>query len=186
MPASCVGRRVQGGRHHQHTQGSVQGESFAVRSRIRTIVVPTNNGKHLAGISWSVCLSDDILVTGKTTEEHLANLKAVLSQLETAGLRLKRNKCAFLLPSVEYLGHRISARGIQPTVDKVKPIQEAPKPQDVSQLRSFIGLVNYYSKFLPAEMCPVSLPPSTGCYRKTKGGLGARSSRSHLTRRSSS
>ena len=100
----------------------------------------------LAGISVYI---DDILVTGKTTEEHLANLEAVLSRLETAGLRLKQNKCAFLLPSVEYLGHRISAQGIQRTVDKVNAIQEAPKPQDVSQLRSFIGLVNYYSKFLP-------------------------------------
>ena len=92
---------------------------------------------------------NDIFVTGKTIEEHLANLEAVLSQLETACLRLKRNKCAFLLPSFEYLGHRISGQGIQPTVDKVKAIQEAPKPQDVSQLRLFIGLVNYYSKFLP-------------------------------------
>lgn len=92
---------------------------------------------------------DDILVTGKTTEDHLANLEAVLSRLETAGLRLKRNKCAFLLPSVEYLGHRITAQGLQPTVDKIKAVQEAPKLHDVSQLRSFIGLVNYYSKFLP-------------------------------------
>ena len=69
----------------------------------------------LAGVSVYI---DNILVTGKTTEEHLANLEAVLSRLETAGLRLKRNRCAFLLPSVEYLGHRISAQGIQPTVDK--------------------------------------------------------------------
>ena len=100
----------------------------------------------LAGVSVYL---DDILVTRKSTEEHLINLEAVLSRLESSGLRLKRNKCAFLLPSVEYLGHRISAQGLQPTVDKIKPVQEAPKPQDVSQLRSFIGLVNYYSKFLP-------------------------------------
>ena len=100
----------------------------------------------LAGVSVYI---DDILVTGKTTEEHLANLEAVLSRLEAAGLQLKRNKCAFLMPSVEYLGHRISAQGLQPTMDKIKAVQEAPKPQDVSQLRSFIGLVNYYSKFLP-------------------------------------
>ena len=103
----------------------------------------------------------------------------MLSRLGTAGLRLKQNKCAFLLPSVEYLGHRISAQGTQPTVDKVKAIQEARKPQDVSQLRSFIGLVNYYSKFLP-DVSSV-LAPSTGCYIKTKSGVEARSSRSHLT-----
>ena len=48
-----------------------------------------------------------------------------------------------------YLGHRITAEGIQPSPDKVKAVQEAPTPQDVSQLKSFIGLVNYYGKFLP-------------------------------------
>ena len=94
----------------------------------------------LQGLTGVSVYLDDILVTGKSTEEHLANLEAVLARLEAAGLRLKRNKCAFLLPSVEYLGHRISAQGLQQTVDKIKAVQEAPKPQDVSQLRSFIGL----------------------------------------------
>ena len=58
----------------------------------------------LAGVSVYL---DDILVIGKSTEEHLTNLEAVLSRLESSGLRLKRNKCAFLLPSVKYLGHRL-------------------------------------------------------------------------------
>ena len=53
------------------------------------------------------------------------------------------------MPPVEYLGHRISAQGLQPTMDKIKAMQEAPKPQDMSQLQSFTGLVDYYSKFLP-------------------------------------
>ena len=61
------------------------------------------------------------------------------------------------MPSVEYLGHQISAQGLQPTMDKIKAVQEAPKPQDMSQLRSFIGLVNYYSKFLP-EVSSVLAP----------------------------
>ena len=70
-------------------------------------------------------------------------------QLILCGLRLKREKCTFLLPSVEYLGHKISAQGIQPTAEKVKAVQNAPAPQDISQLKSFLGLVNYYGKFLP-------------------------------------
>ena len=90
---------------------------------------------------------DDILVTGTSEADHLKTLDEVLNRLETAGLRLKQNKCAFLLPSVEYLGHRISAKGLQPTDEKVRAIEKAPTPSDVSQLRSFVGLVNYYCKF---------------------------------------
>ena len=62
---------------------------------------------------------------------------------------IRRDKCAFLLPTVEYLGYKITAQGLQPTLDKVKAVQNAPAPQDVSQLKLFIGLVNYYGKFLP-------------------------------------
>ena len=63
-------------------------------------------------------------------------------------MRLKKVKCAFMMKSVEYLGHRISAEGLSPTEEKVRAMVEAPAPQNVSQLRSFLGLVNYYSKFL--------------------------------------
>lgn len=92
---------------------------------------------------------DDILITGKTEEDHLCNLERVLTRLEQAGLRLKRSKCAFCLPSVQYLGHQISANGLQPTDEKIRAIRDAPAPKDVSQLKSFLGLVNYYGKFLP-------------------------------------
>ena len=92
---------------------------------------------------------DDVVVTGKTEEEHLSNLEEVLSRLERAGLRLNRSKSAFMLPCVEYLGHRISAEGIQPTQEKVRAVIQAPPPTNVSQLRSFLGAINYYSKFLP-------------------------------------
>ena len=77
---------------------------------------------------------NDILVTGTSEAEHLAIFDKVLSHLEEAGLRLKRNKCAFMLPSVEYLGHKISAEGLQPSGEKVRAIREAPHPTNVSQL----------------------------------------------------
>ena len=92
---------------------------------------------------------DDILVTGPTEEQHLATLEEVLRRLNTAGIRLKRQKCAFMLPSIEYLGHRISADGLQPTDSKVKALKQAPVPANVSQLKSFLGLLNYYGKFVP-------------------------------------
>ena len=103
----------------------------------------------LQGIPNTCIYLDHLLVTGDTQESHLANLEAVLSKLQTAGLRLKRSKCTFMVPSVEYLGHQISTKGIQPTEDKVRAIKDAPVPTDVTQLRSFVGLVNYYGKFLP-------------------------------------
>ena len=86
------------------------------------------------------------LVTSATEQEHLDNLDKVLSRLETAGVCLKHAKCAFLLPAVEYLGHNISAQGLQPTDDKIQTIRNATAPTDVSQLKSFMGLVNYQTK----------------------------------------
>ena len=102
----------------------------------------------LQGIPNVCVYLDDILVTGRTDEEHLRNLDKVLTRLEEAGMRLKRSKCAFLLPAVEYLGHHISAEGLRPTQGKIRAIKDAPAPQDVTQLRAFLGLVNYYGKFV--------------------------------------
>ena len=92
---------------------------------------------------------DDILISGKTPDEHLVKVEAVFARLEEAGFRLKITKCSFMLPSVEYLGFKISADGLHPTTEKIQAVQEAPAPTNVTQLKSFTGLVNYYGKFLP-------------------------------------
>ena len=103
----------------------------------------------LQGVPGAMCYIDDILVTGATHEEHLRNLEEVLRRLQEHGIRMKRNKCSFLRDSVEYLGHRVNAEGIQATQEKIAAIERAPRPQNVQQLRSFLGLLNYYRKFLP-------------------------------------
>ena len=103
----------------------------------------------LQGIPRVCVYIDDILVTGATEEEHLANLAQVLQRLESAGMRLKQEKCAFLLKSVSYLGHVISAEGLHTADSKVKAVVDAPDPRNISELRSFLGMVNYYGKFLP-------------------------------------
>ena len=95
----------------------------------------------------SVCVYiDDILVTG---EEHLHNLGEVLRRLEEAGMKVKREKCFFLLSEVEYLGHVISSAGLRPSEAKAAAITGAPAPTNETELKSFLGLVNYYAKFLP-------------------------------------
>jgi len=81
---------------------------------------------------------DDLLVMGNTRENHLVNLEAVLSKLQTAGLCLKHSKCSFMMPSVEYLGHQVLAKGIQPTEDKVRAIKDAPILIDVTQLYTIL------------------------------------------------
>ena len=67
---------------------------------------------------------DDILVLGKTDQEHLANLNEVLTCLESAGLRLKKEKCTFCAFQVTYLGHIISAKGLKPSPNKLKAVAE--------------------------------------------------------------
>ena len=75
-----------------------------------------------------------------------------------------------MIPEVEYLGHRISAEGIYPLPEKVRAVREAPTPKDVSQLRLFLGLVNYYGKFLPNVQH--YFIPSMTCYGQRGGGVG--------------
>ena len=103
----------------------------------------------LQGIDHTVVYVDDILVTGASIEEHLHTLDKVLSKLAESGLRLKKAKCIFMASSVEYLGHRIDREGLHPTDAKVQAINEAQSPKNITELKSFLGLLNYYSKFLP-------------------------------------
>ena len=103
----------------------------------------------LKGIPGVCVYLDDILVTGSTTEQHLQNLSAVLSRLQECGITLRKEKCQFFLPEVEYLGFRVSKDGLKPTEAKVKAIKEAEAPKCLTELRSFIGIVNYYSRFQP-------------------------------------
>ena len=88
-------------------------------------------------------------MTSKTEADHLAALEEVLKRLESAGLRLETDQCVFLAPSVIYLGYRIDAQGIHPVTEKVKAIQDAPQPRNVTELKSYLGLLTYYSRFLP-------------------------------------
>ncbi len=103
----------------------------------------------LLGIDHLSVYIDDILITGETDEEHLSTLEEALLRLEEAGMRLKKKKCVLMAHTVEYLGHRLSKEGLQPTNEKVRANTKAPSPTSVSELKAFLGLINYYGKFLP-------------------------------------
>ena len=113
----------------------------------------------LKGIPGVIVYLDDILITGSSTEEHLATLDKVFQKLQNAGLKLKQNKCVFLAPSVTYLGHRIiDAQGLHLVEEKVKAVQGVPTPKNVTELKSYLGICHIISKFLPnlsTELAPL-------------------------------
>ena len=100
---------------------------------------------------------DDIILMGVTKAQHLETLDLVLDRLEEAGLRLKREKCTFLTDEVVYLGHKIDQHGLHPIEDKVEAIQKARAPENVLELQAFLGLLNYYGRFL-ANLSTVLAP----------------------------
>ncbi|BHF67614.1 hypothetical protein SprV_0301064100 [Sparganum proliferum] len=104
----------------------------------------------LAQLIPTSCLvyMDDIIVLGKDFDSHLNNIRAVFSSLRQAGLTLKPSKCVFLKPRVKFLGHVVSAAGIETDDEKVTQIREWPTPADVTEVRSFLGLASYYRRFI--------------------------------------
>lgn len=103
----------------------------------------------LQGLEGVVCFLDDMLISGRTESEHLARLNAVLQRLEQNGLRLKLPKCEFMKPTVEYLGYVVDSDGLHPTSEKVQAVKDAPRPKNVQELRSYLGMLQYYARFLP-------------------------------------
>ena len=103
----------------------------------------------LQGLKGVVCYLDDILVTGSSRQEHVANLEAVLARLQQYGIRLRKEKCRFFQQSLEFLGYTLSTDGVRPSEKKVSDVQAMPAPQNVKQLLTFLGMITYNAKFLP-------------------------------------
>ncbi|XP_071501873.1 uncharacterized protein [Diadema antillarum] len=92
---------------------------------------------------------DDILVHTTTWEKHLKVLRELFKRLRQAGLKAKPSKCLLGQESLEFLGHQLGRGKIQPRTEKVEAIKQAERPRTKRQLRSFLGLANYYRKFVP-------------------------------------
>ena len=87
---------------------------------------------------------DDIIVYSNSIEEHVRHLDMILQQLKDHGLQLKRSKCTFASPSVQLLGYTVTKHGISPQEEKVSAVKNMLPPQNVSELRSFLGACGYY------------------------------------------
>ena len=106
----------------------------------------------LRGITFksAVVYVDDILVYSQTFEQHLDHLQQVFERLRQAGLRIKPSKCKFGAAKVTYLGHDISMQGIEMETINLGKVQRYPRPTNVKTVRGFIGLCNYYRRFVKA------------------------------------
>ena len=104
----------------------------------------------LRGLDCVYIYIDDILIASPSPEQHIQDLRMVLQRLSEHGLLLRPDKCQFGLSSVDFLGHRVDQSGIRPRPDKVRAIQQFPAPSTVKQLRKFLGMMNFYHRFIPA------------------------------------
>ena len=91
---------------------------------------------------------DDIVVFSSSVAEHLARLELVLGRLQKEGLKAKLEKCAFFQPKVKYLGHVISQDGVSTDPSKVEAVADWKRPENVTELRSFLGFASYYRRFV--------------------------------------
>ena len=103
----------------------------------------------LEGTSGTSCILDDMIITGKNDDEHLANLEEVLGRLQAHGLRANKTKCELFKEKITFCRHDIDSHGLHKSPEKVEAVLKAPRPSNVAELRSFLGLVNYYNRFLP-------------------------------------
>lgn len=103
----------------------------------------------LVGLDFLYCYADDILISSVDTTVHANHLEQVFQRLNEYGITINLEKCKFNAASVEFLGYQVSTAGVKPLESKVQAIVDYPKPQNVSQLRKFLGMVNFYRKHLP-------------------------------------
>ena len=123
--------------------------------------------KMLEGINGVGCILDDLIIIGENDEEHLQNLESVLTRLSEYGIRLKKSKSSLIKSEVEYFAFTVSKDGIQPSPQKVKAMLNVADPENVKELLSWLGMVNYYRKWIP-YMLTVLQPLNELLTKKTK------------------
>ncbi|GFX82906.1 hypothetical protein TNCV_2640411 [Trichonephila clavipes] len=101
------------------------------------------------GLKGVYAFIDDILIASQNVQEHTTNLRALFERLDYYGLTIKPSKCTFGVDSLKFLGFQVSSEGISPLPDRVNAIQNFPRPNTLTQLRRFLGMFNFYRRFIP-------------------------------------
>jgi cleavage and polyadenylation specificity factor subunit 1 len=103
----------------------------------------------LRGLDFCFAYLDDILVFSRSLAEHEDHLRALFGRLQKYGILVNPAKCVFSAPEVTFLGYKVSAEGSRPLQERVAHLQDCPHPHTASQLRRFLGMINFYRRFLP-------------------------------------
>ncbi|UYV63475.1 hypothetical protein LAZ67_2004171, partial [Cordylochernes scorpioides] len=150
-PTSTVKHKIITGDHSpikQRPYRVAPSERRLIQDEVNKMIENHIDDSVLGSLKWNMCLCylDDIVVYAPTFEEHLRRLQLVLSCIQKAGLSLNHKKCHFGSRRIKILGHLVDANGIHP--DKVEAVSKFPRPRNISELMSFLGLCSYYRRFI--------------------------------------
>ncbi|BHF82909.1 hypothetical protein SprV_0802604800 [Sparganum proliferum] len=121
----------------------------------------------LRGLPFVYAYIDDLLVASRNAEEHKEHLAFVFDHLGQFGVVINPSKCVLGVPSLDFLGHHVDAQGLRPLSSKVEAIRYFPPPTSKRQLQRFLGMVNFYRRFLPN--CADLMLPLTNLLSGPKG-----------------
>ena len=110
------------------------------------------------GLDGVTPLVDDVIITGKTREEHDANLLAALNRATDKNLKLNPDKLTVGAKEVKFFGHLLTADGLKPDPDKVKAIKDMPDPKDKKELQTMLGMITYLAKFASNQLSEITKP----------------------------
>ena len=120
------------------------------------------------GLEFCFSYIDDLLIASPDEETHRQHLQQVFTRLRDYGVQINAAKSIFGVPTVTFLGHTVSSAGISPLPAKCEAVQQFPKPSTQRQLKEFLGLVNYYNRFI--KNCSLLLQPLYALLKPAKRG----------------
>lgn len=103
----------------------------------------------VAGLEGVIVYLDDAMVWGRSQEEHDTRLKNLLNRLKEYNVLLNEDKCQYNVDELEFLGHNLSSDGVKPTDSRVRAVEQFRRPENIAEVRSFLGLITYVSRFIP-------------------------------------